>query len=143
MHCVTSLLLVPGVFAPSHDCIAAQQAVTALCRHACGTWHSILHSTLSGIKILASACIVVLIILHILCQLLRIAYALQVGKTEVDLSDVFANKHEEISAPLYTRVGPVLPRHPFYCFAKIHRLSIANAALLSMLQTSCNPRYAE
>lgn len=34
-------------------------------------------------------------------------YALQVGKTEVDLSDVFVNKHEEISAPLYTRVGPV------------------------------------
>ena len=30
--------------------------------------------------------------------------ALQIGSTEVDLSDVFANNHEEVSAPLFTRV---------------------------------------
>ncbi|KAA6419159.1 MAG: hypothetical protein FRX49_10899 [Trebouxia sp. A1-2] len=29
----------------------------------------------------------------------------QVGSTEVDLSDVFANNHEEVSAPLFTRDG--------------------------------------
>ena len=28
----------------------------------------------------------------------------QIGSTEVDLSDVFANSHEEVSAPLFTRV---------------------------------------
>ena len=31
----------------------------------------------------------------------------QVGATEVDLSDVFANNHEEVSAPLFTRVSVV------------------------------------
>ena len=29
---------------------------------------------------------------------------MQIGSAEVDLSDVFANYHEEVSAPLFTRV---------------------------------------
>lgn len=45
--------------------------------------------------------------------MLRSASAVQVGTTEVDLSDVFANKHEEISAPLFTRVCAVCTTHAF------------------------------
>ncbi len=34
----------------------------------------------------------------------KLVCKVQVGSTEVDLSDVFANNHEEVSAPLFTRV---------------------------------------
>lgn len=34
---------------------------------------------------------------------------MQVGATEIDLSDVFANNHEEVSAPLFTRVSVLAP----------------------------------
>ncbi len=34
----------------------------------------------------------------------KVVCKVQVGSTEVDLSDVFANNHEEVSAPLFTRV---------------------------------------
>lgn len=59
----------------------------------------------------------------------------QVGRTEVDLSDVFANKHEEISAPLFTRVSlastkplkSANPRHAFTTSAESHPLPTAPA----------------
>ena len=56
-------------------------------------------------------------------------HAVQVGTTEVDLSDVFANKHEEVSAPLFIRV----------CFSSTH--AFLHMSLKASADSYASPCY--